>query len=150
LFVFPDSRFPALSWLPGHIRAIGFLEKSTHSKTRKQFDPEGAERWSRDSRYVGLTILGVDSSLPKRAHVNFEVRYEDKDGMAIFHRERLLFEREGGEWRFVSGGAIPAVSQKVGRNWSQRGVSLRIGQEVQEVLWQVIYLRSEYVRVGGV
>ena len=96
--------------------AIGFLEKSNHSKTRKQFDPEGADRWSRDSRWVGLTILSVDSSLPDRAHVNFEARYEDKDGMAILHRERSLFEREDGEWRFVSGGAIPAVSQKIGRN----------------------------------
>lgn len=96
--------------------AIGFLEKSTHSKTRKQFDPEGAERWSRDSRWLGLSILGVDSFLPDRAHVNFEARYEDKEGVAIIHRERSLFEREGGEWRFVSGGAIAAVSQKVGRN----------------------------------
>ncbi|HEY0378380.1 MAG TPA: YchJ family metal-binding protein [Pyrinomonadaceae bacterium] len=95
---------------------IGFLEKSTHSRTRKQFDREGAERWSRDSRWLGLTILNVESSLPDRAHVNFEARYEDKDGVAVCHRERALFEREGGEWRFVSGGAIPAVSQKVGRN----------------------------------
>ena len=96
--------------------AIGFLEKSTHARTRKQFDGEGAERWSRDSRWLGLTILNVESSLPDRAHVNFEARYEDKDGVTVFHRERSLFEREGGEWRFVSGGAIPAVSQKVGRN----------------------------------
>ena len=96
--------------------AIDFLEKSNHSKTRKQFDPEGAERWSKDSRWLGLTILSVDSALPDRAHVNFEARYEDKDGTPIFHRERSLFEREDDEWRFVSGGAIPAVSQKVGRN----------------------------------
>ena len=90
--------------------AIGFLEESTHSRTRKQFDREGAERWSQDSRWLGLTILNVESSLPDRAHVNFEARYEDKDGVAVFHRERSLFEREGGEWRFVSGGAIPAVA----------------------------------------
>ena len=96
--------------------AIDFLEKSTHSRTRKLFDREGAERWSRDSRWLGLTILVAESSVPDRAHVNFEARYEDKDGVAVFHRERSLFEREGGEWRFVSGGAIPAVSQKVGRN----------------------------------
>jgi SEC-C motif domain protein len=96
--------------------AIEFLGKSTHSKTRKQFDPEGAESWSRDSRWLGLTILGMDSFLPDRAHVNFEARYEDKDGVVIFHRERSLFEREDDEWRFVSGGAIPAISQKIGRN----------------------------------
>jgi SEC-C motif domain protein len=96
--------------------AIDFLEKSTHSKSRKQFDHEGAERWSRDSRWLGLTILSVDSSLPNRAHVNFEARYEDQDGTAIFHRERSLFEREDGDWCFVSGGAIPVVSQKIGRN----------------------------------
>jgi SEC-C motif domain protein len=96
--------------------AIDFLEKSNHSRTRKQFDREGAESWSQDSRWLGLTILNVDSSLPDRAHVNFEARYEDKEGVAVFHRERSLFEREGGEWCFVSGGAIPAVSQKVGRN----------------------------------
>jgi SEC-C motif-containing protein len=96
--------------------AIDFLEKSTHSKTRKQFDPEGAEQWSKDSRWLGLTILSADSSPSDRAHVNFEARYEDKDGVPVFHRERSLFEREDGEWRFVSGGAIPATSQKIGRN----------------------------------
>lgn len=96
--------------------AIDFLEQSTHSKTRKQFDPEGAESWSRESCWLGLTILGVDSSLPNRAHVNFEARYEDKDGVAVLHRERSLFEQEDGQWRFVTGGAIPAVSQKIGRN----------------------------------
>jgi SEC-C motif-containing protein len=96
--------------------AISFLEESTHSKTRQQFDPVEAERWSRDSTWLGLTILGSDSSLSGRAHVNFEARYQDKDGEAIFHRERSLFEMEDGEWRFVSGGAIPATSQKIGRN----------------------------------
>jgi SEC-C motif domain protein len=96
--------------------AIDFLEKSTHSKNRKQFDRKEAERWSRDSRWLGLTILNSDSSLSDRAHVNFEAQYEDKDGVSVFHRERSLFEREGDEWRFVSGGAIPAVSQKIGRN----------------------------------
>ena len=96
--------------------AISFLEKSTHSKTRKHFDPEGAERWSRDSRWHGLTILAVDSFLPNRAHVNFEARFDDKSGEAVIHRERSLFEREDEEWRFVSGGAIPVTSQKIGRN----------------------------------
>lgn len=96
--------------------AIDFLEESTHSKTRKYFDPEGAARWSRDSRWLGLTILAVDSFVPDRAHVNFEARYEDQSGEAVFHRERSLFEREGEMWRFVSGGAIPVVSQKIGRN----------------------------------
>lgn len=96
--------------------AIAFLEKSTHSKTRKHFDPEGAERWSKDSRWLGLTILAVDSFLPNRAHVNFEARYEDKEGETVFHRERSLFEREGEDWHFVSGGAIPVISQKIGRN----------------------------------
>lgn len=95
--------------------AIDFLEKSTHSKTRKQFDPVEAERWSRDSRWLGLTILGVDSALHNRAHVNFEALYENKDGVSVIHRERSLLEREGDEWRFVSGGAIPAISQKIGR-----------------------------------
>lgn len=96
--------------------AIDFLAKSTHSKTRKQFDPEGAERWSRDSRWLSLSILSVDSSLNNRGHVNFEARYEDSAGVVVLHRERSLFELEGNEWRFVSGGAIPAVSQKIGRN----------------------------------
>jgi SEC-C motif domain protein len=96
--------------------AIDFLSKSNHTKTRQQFDPESAELWSRQSRWLGLTILGVDSALTNRAHVNFEARYEDRDGVAVLHRERALFELEGNEWRFVSGGAIPAVSQKIGRN----------------------------------
>src|SRR3954465_13384884 len=57
--------------------AIDFLAKSTHSKRRQQFNPEDAERWSRESRWLGLTILGADSSRADRAHVNFEARYED-------------------------------------------------------------------------
>jgi SEC-C motif-containing protein len=96
--------------------AIKFLGESNHSRTRQQFDPEGAKRWSEDSRWLGLTILSADSSPSERAHVNFEARYEDKEGVPVFHRERALFEREGGQWRFVSGGAIPATSQKIGRN----------------------------------
>jgi SEC-C motif-containing protein len=96
--------------------AIDFLAQSNHSKTRKQFDPTEATRWSRDSRWLGLTILNSDSALHGRGHVNFEARFENKDGETIYHRERALFELEGGEWRFVSGGAIPAVSQKIGRN----------------------------------
>lgn len=96
--------------------SIEFLGESNHSKTRGQFDPESAGRWSRESRWHGLTILGSDSSSPDRGHVSFEARYEDEAGVAIIHRERSLFEREDGEWRFVSGGAIPAVSQKIGRN----------------------------------
>jgi SEC-C motif-containing protein len=96
--------------------AIDFLGKSTHSKTRKYFDRKEAERWSLDSNWLGLTILSSDSALPNRAHINFEARYEDKDGTPVFHRERSLFELEDEEWRFVSGGAIPAISQKIGRN----------------------------------
>jgi SEC-C motif-containing protein len=96
--------------------AIDFLEKSNHSKTRHEFDPVAAERWSRDSRWLGLDILSSDSGLPGRAHVNFEARFEDKEGVPVVHRERALFEQEDGEWYFVSGGAIPAVSQKIGRN----------------------------------
>jgi SEC-C motif domain protein len=96
--------------------AIDFIGKSNHSRTREQFDPVSAGRWSRESRWLGLNILGSDSASPDRGHVNFEARYEDRDGAAVIHRERSLFEREDGEWRFVSGGAIPAVSQKIGRN----------------------------------
>lgn len=54
--------------------------------------------------------------MPNRAHVNFEARYEDKEGTAVNHRERALFEREDGEWRFVTGGGIPVTSLKIGRN----------------------------------
>ena len=96
--------------------AIVFLSKSNHSKTRKQFDPAEAARWSQDSRWLGLTILSSDSSVSGRGHVNFEARFENKEAETIHHRERSLFELEDGEWRFVSGGAIPAISQKVGRN----------------------------------
>lgn len=96
--------------------AIEFLARSNHSKTRKQFDPEAAARWSRDSRWLGLTILSSDSSLSGRGHVNFEARFENKEGETIYHRERSLFELENGDWRFVTGGAIPAISRKIGRN----------------------------------
>lgn len=96
--------------------AIDFLRESNHSRTRHEFDAKGAEEWSKGSRWLGLEILRHDSATPNRAHVNFEARYEDKDGETIIHRERSLFEREDGEWRFVTGGGIPVTSEKIGRN----------------------------------
>jgi SEC-C motif-containing protein len=96
--------------------AIDFLAESNHSKTRREFSPEDAQKWSAESNWLGLEILATESAIPTRAHVNFEARYEDKDGTLIVHRERSLFEQEDGEWRFVNGGGIPVTSEKVGRN----------------------------------
>ena len=95
--------------------AIDFIVASTHSRTRKEIDLDFVREWSETSTWHGLEVLETKVINDEKAYVSFEAHFTQKDEEQT-HREKSLFEREDGEWRFVSGGAIPATSQKVGRN----------------------------------
>lgn len=100
--------------------AIDFIVASTHSRTRKEIDLDFVREWSGTSTWHGLEILEVKEINENKAFVSFEARFTQK-GEDQTHRERSVFEREDGQWRFVTGDELknPTVryeTPKPGRN----------------------------------
>ena len=82
--------------------AIDFVVASTHSRTRKDVDLTFIREWSENSTWHGLEILETKQVNENKAFVSFEAQFT-QGGEEQRHRERSLFERENGEWRFVTG-----------------------------------------------
>ena len=100
--------------------AIDFIVSSTHSRTRKEIDLEFVREWSETSTWRGLEIIETRDVNENKAFVSFEARFTQK-GEDKTHREKSLFERENGQWRFVTGDDLknPTVryeTPKPGRN----------------------------------
>ena len=100
--------------------AIDFIINSTHSRTRKEIDVAFITEWSQTSTWNGLEILETKTVDDNKAFVSFEARYTQA-GKEQSHREKSLFEREDGEWRFVTGDELknPTVryeTPRPGRN----------------------------------
>lgn len=82
--------------------AIDFIVASTHSRTRKEIDLSFIREWSETSTWHGLEILESKQVNDDKALVSFEARFT-QHGEEQRHREKSVFEREDGEWRFVTG-----------------------------------------------
>src|SRR5262245_35237778 len=82
--------------------AIDFIVASTHSRTRKEIDLSFIREWSETSTWRGLEILETKEVNDNKAYVSFEAQFT-QGGEDHRHRERSLFERENGQWRFVTG-----------------------------------------------
>jgi SEC-C motif-containing protein len=82
--------------------AIDFIVASTHSRTRKEIDMSFIREWSQTSTWRGLQILETKVVNDDKAFVSFEAQYT-QNGKDQNHREKSLFEREDGQWRFVTG-----------------------------------------------
>jgi SEC-C motif-containing protein len=82
--------------------AIDFIVASTHSRTRKEIDLDFIREWSETSKWQGLEILEVKQVNENKAFVSFEARF-NQGGEDQRHREKSTFEREDGQWRFVTG-----------------------------------------------
>lgn len=100
---------------------IDFIVASAHSRTRKDIDLSFIREWSETSTWRGLEIIETKQVNDNKAVVSFEARFTTKDGEDQRHRERSLFEREDGEWRFVAGDELknPTVRHETpppGRN----------------------------------
>ena len=100
--------------------AIDFIVNSTHSRSRKDIDLEFIREWSETSTWHGLHIFEVKPVNDNKAYISFEAHYTQR-GEEQRHREKSLFERENGDWRFVSGDEMknPTVryeTPKPGRN----------------------------------
>jgi SEC-C motif domain protein len=100
--------------------AIDFVIASTHSRTRKEIDVAFIREWSETSTWRGLQILETKVVNDDKAFVSFEAQFT-QGGEDHSHRERSLFEREDGLWRFVTGDELknPTVryeTPRPGRN----------------------------------
>ena len=100
--------------------AIDFIVASTHSRTRKDIDLTFIREWSETSTWHGLEILETKQVNENKAFVSFEAQFAQGDEVQR-HREKSLFERENGEWRFVTGDELknPTVryeAPRPGRN----------------------------------
>jgi len=101
-------------------RAIDFIVASTHSRTRKEIDMDYIREWSETSTWRGLEIFETRIVNDNKAYISFEAQYSQR-GEDHRHREKSLFERENGHWRFVSGDELknPTVryeTPRPGRN----------------------------------
>ena len=93
---------------------------STHSSTRREVDIPYTTEWSQNSTWQGLQILETKDVDENKTLVSFEARFTQK-GNEQTHREKSVFEREDGQWRFVTGDELknPTVryeTPRPGRN----------------------------------
>ena len=100
--------------------AIDFIVESTHSRTRKEVDIDFVREWSQTSEWRGLQIFETKQVNDDKTFVSFEAQFT-QNGKEQTHREKSLFERENGEWRFVTGDELknPTVryeTPRPGRN----------------------------------
>lgn len=82
--------------------AIDFIVATTHSRTRREIDVQYIREWSQTSIWRGLEIIDTKSVDDNKAYVSFEAQYTQA-GKDHSHKEKGLFEREHGKWRFVTG-----------------------------------------------
>jgi len=80
---------------------LDYIIESNHPDTRDDINREDVERWSSDSDWLGLTIVSdvPDPGSEDDAWVTFRVRYK-LDGHTHLHRERSLFRKLDGIWKF--------------------------------------------------
>jgi SEC-C motif domain protein len=100
--------------------ALEFIVNSTHSRTRNDVDRAFIREWSETSTWRGLQILETKTVDDDTAFVSFDAQYT-QGGQDHSHREKSLFEREDGQWRFVTGDELknPTVryeTPRPGRN----------------------------------
>ncbi len=100
--------------------AIDFIVASTHSRTRGEVNVQDTTEWSQNSTWHGLQILDEKDLGNDQAHVSFAAQFT-QHGAEQNHREKSLFEREEGKWRFVTGDELknPTVryeTPRPGRN----------------------------------
>lgn len=101
---------------------IEYLTQSLHPKARHDHDPVAAERWARNSKWLGLEVLSQEAGAEgdSEGQLEFIAHYRDQRGPHK-HHEIARFVKEEGLWYYLEG-QTPKVSQatrtepKVGRN----------------------------------
>ncbi len=101
---------------------LAFVERSTHPRSRADFDRQATRDWMRSSDWQELEILSVEGGGEEddEALIDFVARYEQNDE-EMAHHERASFARHEGRWYFADGKWIGPETfvreqPKVGRN----------------------------------
>jgi SEC-C motif domain protein len=100
---------------------IDFIERTSHSSTRADFDRESARKWAEESQWHGLEILNAIDGQEQDADgsVEFIATYSQKDE-EVKHHELATFRKEDGAWTFVDGRILNQPFRrdqpKIGRN----------------------------------
>ena len=102
---------------------IDYLHDTLAADQRHDFSRGDAEKWARNSKWLGLEIHGTTGggAADDEGTVDFTARFK-LDGRTEAHRENSRFRREGEHWFYVEGqigGPKPEqrrVAVKAGRN----------------------------------
>ncbi len=101
---------------------IDFIMDSLDPEKDDDVDRANTEAWSKQSKWLGLEILGTEKGGPddEEGKVEFVARYKLK-GMNVSHHERALFRKHNGRWVFVDGEEVAPPPMKreeprIGRN----------------------------------
>lgn len=83
---------------------ISYLEQTLHPDSRKDFDPVNAEKWAKNSSWLGLEIIEIVGGKENDTEgtVEFIARYSDGQG-TVNHHEISSFRKEENRWYFVDG-----------------------------------------------
>lgn len=92
---------------------IDYLISSTLPAQQASLDRPGIEQWSRQSKWLGLTVHSHEPATDAFGHtkVSFSARWEDDQG-SHEQRENSVFVQRAGNWYFLH----PGVALQAGRN----------------------------------
>lgn len=93
------SRYSAFT-----VHAIDYLEQTLAPDRKNPFNRAETEKWSNESEWQGLDILGVEAGGPddQEGRVAFRARFHF-DGKDEVHLELSRFRRIDGRWLYVDG-----------------------------------------------
>jgi SEC-C motif-containing protein len=99
---------------------IFWLRDSLEEKQRKDFDEKGAHQWSKQSEWMGLSIIRSEIDEENNSGlVEFIAKYK-QGGIAREHREVSEFVRQNGKWLLTEGHMVKSEpvrrEQTTGRN----------------------------------
>jgi SEC-C motif-containing protein len=103
------------------VRAIDYIIDTCVSGSKQDIDRRATEKWSRESKWLGLNIIAVGKGGPAdtEGSVEFEAHYE-QDGFRKRHHEIGRFKKQDGRWLYDDGHMVPKTvvrsAPKTGRN----------------------------------
>ena len=101
---------------------VDYIWDTHHTKTRKDVSREEIENWAKESEWMGLKILQKEAggAGDEKGTIVFHAKYQTA-GKPQDHYEHAVFEKEGGNWKFLDAqglqqGPIRRTEPKIGRN----------------------------------
>jgi SEC-C motif-containing protein len=100
---------------------IEYIVATHDPATRGDIDRDVTEQWSRESEWLGLTVLAAEAGGrdDETGMVEFVARYRAK-GHELSHHERSQFKKVDGRWHYFDGQVVKPAPVKAaavpGRN----------------------------------